>query len=116
MAKDLSENQEKTHLHFTEENLTVDRAGELRKTLMDAIAHAQSTVICFRENQKTDISFLQLVHAAHLAALDNGKELCLDRRLPENFLHSVRIAGYTHHHFWAEQLERATTSQGGTDE
>ena len=98
-----------------EGDLTVERAVDLKKALMDAIAHAQSTVICLKNIKKTDISFLQLVHAAHLTAIDNGKELCLDRRLPENFIESVRLAGYTHHHFWAEHIEHAPT-HGGKNE
>ena len=116
MAKHSSQHQQEPYLAIIEGNLTVDRAEELKKTLQEAIAHAQSTVLCVRKNQKTDISFLQLVHAAHLDAIDNGKEMCLDRRLPENFLQSIRLAGYTHHHYWAAQTCHADTSCGGTDE
>ncbi len=84
-----------------EGDLTVNRAGEVRRLLLGALDASVSVVIGFKENCRADVSFLQIVCAAYRSALDSGKHLKLDEDIPVGLLNNVLSNGFGHYPVWA---------------
>ncbi len=80
-----------------EGDLTVDKAGALKIMLQDALKSAESVAIHFKDNQKIDITFLQLVCSAHHSAFLSGKDLNLSEQMPDNLKNTLKSAGYMQH-------------------
>ncbi|MEO3387226.1 STAS domain-containing protein [Mesorhizobium sp. CAU 1741] len=57
--------------------LTIRRAGEIRDTLLAALASHQSTTLELQDDAEADISFVQLLLAAQQSARAQGKQLAL---------------------------------------
>lgn len=54
--------------------LTVSRAAELKKMMIDALESSDTVEIDLDEVTGVDLSFLQLACSAHRTAITNGKE------------------------------------------
>jgi anti-anti-sigma regulatory factor len=80
--------------------LTIERAGEVKEMILNAMRNSATVVMRFMENSRIDISFLQLVCAAHRSALSSGKHLKLVQDIPDSLLKEIRSAGYAHNPFW----------------
>ena len=78
-------------------DLTVERAGELKQTLQNAIAAFKSIIIGFEDNLTIDVSFLQLICSAHRSALNFQKDLKLAGAVPEDFTRAIQSVGFTFH-------------------
>jgi ABC-type transporter Mla MlaB component len=114
---DLLWNAREEAMLIMEGDLTIERAAELKGMLLDALKSSASVIIHFKENSKTDVSFLQLVCAAHRSALSFGKHLKLSRTIPETLLQEIRSVGYAHHPVWDFNNNTAIVkSQGGNNE
>src|SRR5512135_3253925 len=78
-------------------DLTVDKAGELKIMLEDALKKAESVAIHFKGINRIDITFLQLVCSAHHSAFLSGKNLDLSEQMPDNLKNTLKSAGYMQH-------------------
>jgi anti-anti-sigma regulatory factor len=94
---DFSGNDQEDATLIMEGALTIERAAELKEMLLGAMRNSGSVVIRFMENSRIDISFLQLICAAHRSAINTGRNLKLYQNIPENLLKEIRSAGYAHH-------------------
>ena len=113
----LTGNMQKEVVLTAEGDLTVERAIELKRMLLNALRDAASVAILFKENSRLDVSFLQLLCAAKRSALASGKDLKLVQNIPDNLLAEIRTAGYSHHPIWDIQSNIARVgSQGGNNE
>ena len=114
---DLSGNMREDFVLIVEGNLTIERAGELKGTLLNALKDAASIGICFKEDSRIDVSFLQLVCAAHRSACSSGKQLKIIQTIPDTLLKEIRNGGYAHHPVWDFNSNTAgVKSQGGRNE
>jgi anti-anti-sigma regulatory factor len=97
---ELSGNFQEEVVLIMEGALTIERAGEVKEMILNAMRNSATVVIRFMENSRIDISFLQLVCAAHRSALSAGKHLKLVQEMPDSLLKEIRSAGYAHNPFW----------------
>jgi anti-anti-sigma regulatory factor len=77
--------------------LTVERAGELRAAFSDALARSDSLTVDVRGATEIDVTFFQLLFAAHRAARSAGKTLVLSPDHPPAMRAALRQAGLCEH-------------------
>ena len=80
-------------LTFTGE-LTIRRAEELRTVLTGALAGAETVSLDFVGVTAADLSFLELLCAAHRSAMRLNKRLTFVSALPESIGQTVAKAGF----------------------
>lgn len=110
-------NGETTVVRF-EGALTIQRAGELRAALLETGERSGCLAVEFEGFQEADLSFLQLVCAAHFEAVRSGWSLRWGREVPEAFLKTAEEYGFgrtrgcsrdkDHSCMWAALQERRT--------
>jgi anti-anti-sigma regulatory factor len=83
-----------------EGDLTVENAGKLQTKLRAVIETSESVVIQCSGNARIDISFLQLVCAAHRSSFSSGKYLTLSSDMPDSLKRAVHSAGFAYHPVW----------------
>jgi len=76
-------------------DLDIQRAGELRSTLLEALEMSEAVSLEFGECDKVDLSFVQMLCSAHRTAAKLHKLFRLNGSLPEEFLKAVEDAGYS---------------------
>jgi anti-anti-sigma regulatory factor len=76
-------------------DLDIQRAGELRSTLLEALERSESVSLEFGECAKVDLSFVQMLCSAHRTATKLHKRFRLNGSLPEGFLKAVEDTGYS---------------------
>ena len=74
-------------------SLTIENAGEIRRRLLDAFERSDRVVVSIAEDTQMDISFLQILCAAHHTAAKTNKTFELDRA-PKVFPCAIEDAGY----------------------
>ena len=74
-------------------NWTIERAGELKPALLEALNSSENIVIDLEELTDTDLSAVQLLCSAHRASVKLGKQLGIYGRRPEALKRIVRDAG-----------------------
>ena len=79
-----------------EGNWTIERAGELKAALLEAVNNSEHIVIDLGELTDTDLSAVQLLCSAHRTSARMGKRLALGERKPETLIRVVRDAGLRH--------------------
>ncbi|MGC8494785.1 MAG: STAS domain-containing protein [Syntrophobacteraceae bacterium] len=72
---------------------TIERAGELKPALLEALANSEQIVIDMGELSGLDLSTIQLLCSAHRKSIRCGKQLGLGERKPEALKRMVREAG-----------------------
>jgi len=77
-------------------NCTVDRIGELREQLMEAMSRGESTRLSIREVQEADLAFFQLLHAARQSFAEHGVALELAADLPHRLAEAAQRTGLGH--------------------
>ena len=77
-----------------EGDLTVERAGELRKTLLDAFNSVKQVSFDLEKVTSVDLSCLQLLCSAHRTASLMGKELLQIGDSSGRLKETVKSAGY----------------------
>jgi anti-anti-sigma regulatory factor len=77
--------------------LTVDRAAELRARFTEALARPESLAVDVAGATEVDITFLQLLYAAHKAARLAGKTLTLSPLHPPAMQKALAQAGLCGH-------------------
>jgi anti-anti-sigma regulatory factor len=87
-------------------DLTVERAGELKQILQNAVASSETVIISFEGNLRIDVSFLQLVCSAHRSALNAQKNLKLASTIPQDLMELIHSVGYTYHTVYAFTMDR----------
>ena len=75
-------------------NLTVEHAHELKQSILDALQGNERIVIELEGVTDVDLSFLQLLCAAHKTSMRLGKELTLFGDRSETFKLAVSDAGF----------------------
>ncbi len=76
-------------------DMTVQRAGELKAALIEALDKANSVVIDLENITDADLSCLQLLCSAHRTALKTNKSVSLSEKAPQFFWDTVKKAGYS---------------------
>jgi len=74
-------------------SLTIENAGEIRRRLLNAFERSDRVVVSIAEDTQMDISFLQVLCAAHHTAAKTNKTFELDHAL-KVFSCAVEDAGY----------------------
>ena len=75
-------------------DLSLTRGRELRELLLKALREGGEAVLEFSEYTGADLSFLQLLCAAHRTAVRMGSSLRLGSSMPREFFETARAAGY----------------------
>ena len=73
---------------------TVEEAGRIRALLMERLRETDRIVLDLSGVGEVDLSFLQLICAAHKSALNAKKTLVLDGVPSEPLIRKVREAGF----------------------
>jgi len=76
-------------------DLDIQRAGELRSTLLEALEESEAVSLEFGECAKVDLSVVQMLCSAHRTATKLHKLLRLSGSLPRGFLEAVEDTGYS---------------------
>lgn len=77
-----------------EGELTIQRAGELRQALLRAGESSARVSMEFEDFEGADLSFMQLVCAAHQESVRSGWSLSWGPSVPEAFLKSAEGYGF----------------------
>ena len=76
-------------------DMTVQRAGELKAALIEALDKATHLVIDLENITDADLSCLQLFCSAHRTSLKLNKSVSLSENAPQMFWDIVKKAGYS---------------------
>jgi anti-anti-sigma regulatory factor len=74
---------------------TIEEAGRIRTLLMEHLAGGDGLFLNLSNVEEVDLSFLQLLCAAHKSASNAGKAFGLEGALSEALARKVREAGFT---------------------
>ncbi|HAM53438.1 MAG TPA: hypothetical protein DCP92_23110 [Nitrospiraceae bacterium] len=74
-------------------SLAIENAAEIRKMLLDALEKSDRVVVRIAEDSEIDLSFIQVLCAAHHTAVKTNKTFEMDRA-PNAFSRAVQDAGY----------------------
>jgi anti-anti-sigma regulatory factor len=83
-----------TYILKLEDRWTIERAHELKGVLVTALSGHDQVLIDIEEVTEVDLSFLQLLCAAHRTSLKKNKHFALRDRQSEAFSRVLRDAGY----------------------
>ncbi len=72
---------------------TIERAGELKPALLEALANSEHIVIDMGELSGLDLSTMQLLCAAHRKSIRLDKQFGFSEQRPETLKRMVREAG-----------------------
>ena len=75
--------------------LTIERAGELKEVLIDALNKEDCVVLNLEAVTQVDLSCLQLLCSAHRTSLELNKQFILEGGQPEPLQQAIRDAGFT---------------------
>ena len=75
--------------------LTIENASAIRKKLISTLIREDEIVVCIDVDVPVDLSFLQLLCAAHRSASKLGKSFTVRHKDPGNFTAAVEDSGYT---------------------
>jgi len=73
---------------------TIEDAGRIRTLLMERLAEADGLILNLSDVSEVDLSFLQLLCAAHKSASNSGKPFGLEGALSEPLILKAREAGF----------------------
>jgi anti-anti-sigma factor len=82
-----------TNVLKLEGSLTIERANELKRALLDALNSCGRIVIDLEGLTDLDLSTVQLFCSAHRTSLKDGKHLALHERKSQSLKQMVRDAG-----------------------
>jgi anti-anti-sigma regulatory factor len=77
--------------------VTVQQAEELKENLMQALGKVENIYVDISSVSVADLSFLQLVCAAHRTAVTMQKGFHLSEPIPQHFRHLAEAAGFKRH-------------------
>ncbi len=75
--------------------LTVHRAGEMKKALLQSILDADDVSVRFDQVQEADLSCFQMLCSAHRSAVRFNKRLHFSGELPRLFIEAAEAAGFS---------------------
>ena len=78
-------------------SLTVARAVEVREALLQAMAPGEDVEVVIGDIAAVDLTFLQILCAAHRAAVERGRQVCLAKDLPALLQQTIDISGFARH-------------------
>ena len=93
MSFRIQETEEKGRL-VTEGQLKIEHAAAIRDVLMDAFEHADRVALTIERDAAADLSFLQVLCAAHRTALRENKKFELDSSAASGVQDMMREAGF----------------------
>jgi len=73
---------------------TVEEAGRIRSLLVEQMREKDRLALNLEAVGSADLSFLQILCAAHKSALHAKKTIVVDGALPESLIQKVREAGF----------------------
>jgi anti-anti-sigma regulatory factor len=91
------EMDEKVGVLKLEGEVTVQQAEEVKENLMRALGSVDNIYVNISNVSVADLSFLQLVCAAHRTAVTMHKGFQLAEPVPEHFRHLAESAGFKRH-------------------
>ncbi len=95
--------------------LTVDRASEIKKQFQDAVGKGDPIEVDVEGATEIDITFFQLLFAAHKAALASGRRFTLSPDHPPIMKRALAEAGLCMHAgLCASTAEQCLWTGGGT--
>jgi len=74
--------------------LRIEHASEIRDALLDAFKHADRVALTIERDAVADLSFLQVLCAAHRTALRENKKFELDSSAASGVQDMMREAGF----------------------
>lgn len=72
---------------------TVERAEDLRQTLLQALDKEETVEVSFAKVEEVDISFFQLLHAVRLSGASRGRKVVFHQDLPGHLGFKARMVG-----------------------
>jgi anti-anti-sigma regulatory factor len=83
-----------TGVLILEGDMTIQRAGELKQSLIESLDKATHLIIDVEKITEVDLSCLQLFCSAHRTSLKVNKTISLGENIPAIFWDTVKKAGY----------------------
>ena len=78
-------------------NLTLHTATEVKKDLIEALTSSAAVQVSFKDVSEVDLSFVQLICAAHRSAVTDGKKIEFPVQWPEAFVNLTQESGLNGH-------------------
>jgi anti-anti-sigma regulatory factor len=91
LSKEAAEKQTAFEVQRT---CTIEEAGRIRALLMEQLAEKNGLVLNLSNVDEVDLSFLQLLCAAHKSASNAGKTFALEGALSEPLIRKAQEAGF----------------------
>ncbi|MFZ2448104.1 MAG: STAS domain-containing protein [Syntrophobacteraceae bacterium] len=91
---DCSVEQRESEVVALDGECTLERAVEIRSTLLDALNRGNHLTLDLRKVSAVDLSFLQLICSMHRAALNSAKEIAFGGKPSGEFLQTAMDAGF----------------------
>lgn len=86
--------KKKSGILSLEGDLTIQRAADLKKALLNALKSADSCLLNFEQVTSIDLSGIQLLYSACQTASKSNKEISLDGDCPQVLQRAAEDAGY----------------------
>jgi len=93
--------------------LTLGRIDDRKVELLEHLAASDKVVVHFLEDTEADVSFLQMICAAHKAAVLGGKTLTIEGHVPPAVDETVEAAGFSRHSDCPPELKGGCVWQAG---
>ncbi len=87
-------------------DLTVQHANAVKTALLEAMQNAKTVVLAVDQVAELDVSFPQLVCAAHRSAAAEGKVLAITGREQDRLAQLLQRAGFIRHTGCAENTRK----------
>jgi anti-anti-sigma regulatory factor len=94
MKKPAKQTPEKRNAVEVHGKCTIEKAGRIRTLLMERLAEPGGLILNLSGVSEVDLSFLQLLCAAHKSASNSGKAFGLEGALSEPLILKAREAGF----------------------
>ena len=78
-------------------DLTLPTATEVKKNVMKVLASSTVVQVSFKEVSDVDLSFVQIICAAHRSAVTDGKKIEFPVKWPEAFINLTKESGLDGH-------------------
>ena len=85
---------EKRTVFEAQKACTIEEAGKIRTLLMEQLAEGDGLVLNLGSVDEVDLSFLQLLCAAHKSASNAGKKFALEGALSDALIRKAHEAGF----------------------
>jgi anti-anti-sigma regulatory factor len=96
-----SKNTKQTFVLTMSGKLTVDSGKEIKKGLLEALGSGKDVVLELKDITEIDLSFIQILCAAHRTAKRRSNSLKVGTPAPDIFMKTVEDSGFSIHEDYA---------------